>query len=100
MSRKPKPADLVCDGEVDIETEEIYDRKGNRIDTAYVEQAVVEVHRAVGRPSLSGGAVESPHVSFRVTPELRDLALKRAKKEGKSVSTIAREALEEYLHVV
>lgn len=97
MSSKKKGPEFTYDGEVDIEAEAVYDRKGNRIDTAYIENAIVEVHRAVGRPSLTGQAAESPHVSFRVSPQLRDQAQARAKREGKSVSTLAREALEAYL---
>jgi hypothetical protein len=97
MSSKKKADDFVYDGEVDLEAEEVLDRRGNRIDIAYIEDAVAEAHRTVGRPSLTGEPAPSPHVSFRVSPQLRDLAQDRAKREGKSVSTLAREALEQYL---
>src|SRR6058998_2228187 len=52
--------------------------------------------RYVGRPSL-GAAGESPRVSFRAPPKLYKAAWKRADKEGRSLSSLAREALERYL---
>jgi hypothetical protein len=52
--------------------------------------------RRVGRPSLAGSGV-SPRVNFRTTPALHEQALRRAAKEGKTVSAVAREALEEHL---
>ncbi|MFL5899526.1 MAG: hypothetical protein ACJ76D_13910 [Solirubrobacterales bacterium] len=52
--------------------------------------------RYVGRPSL-GRAGQSPRVSFRASPELFKAAWKRADKEGRSLSSLAREALERYL---
>jgi predicted HicB family RNase H-like nuclease len=51
--------------------------------------------RRVGRPSLDEGV--SPRVNFRVTAALHDRALKRAEREGKTVSQLAREALEKHL---
>jgi hypothetical protein len=50
-----------------------------------------------GRPSLTGAPVETPRVSFRVAPEVRARAAARAEAEGKTVSQLAREALEKYL---
>jgi hypothetical protein len=52
--------------------------------------------RRVGRPSLGGSGV-SPRVNFRTTPTLHERALHRAAKEGKTVSALAREALERHL---
>lgn len=52
--------------------------------------------RYVGRPSL-GPAGESPRVSFRASPKLFKAAWKRADEEGRSLSSLAREALERYL---
>ncbi len=50
-----------------------------------------------GRPSLKGQAAASPRVSFRTTDDLRARAEDRAAREGKTVSQVAREALESYL---
>jgi hypothetical protein len=52
--------------------------------------------RFVGRPSLGPNGV-SPRVSFRASPELYEAAWKRADKEGRSLSDLAREAFERYL---
>lgn len=52
--------------------------------------------RYVGRPSLST-AGRSPRVSFRAPMDLYHAAWKRADKEGRSLSSLAREALERYL---
>jgi len=52
--------------------------------------------RRVGRPSLTGAGA-SPRLSFRTTPDLYRAAQKRAKKEGRSVSDLAREAVARYV---
>ncbi|MGH9920552.1 MAG: ribbon-helix-helix protein, CopG family [Nitrososphaerales archaeon] len=49
----------------------------------------------MGRPSLGKGV--SPRLDLRVEPELADALHKRAKKEHRSVSEVAREALRRYL---
>jgi hypothetical protein len=48
-----------------------------------------------GRPSLAEG--ESPRITYRVAPALFDRAKKKAKAEGRTVSEVAREALQKYL---
>ncbi len=53
--------------------------------------------RGRGRPSLTGTSAHSPRVTFRIEPEVREKAADRAKREGKTVSALAREALERYL---
>jgi Ribbon-helix-helix protein, copG family len=52
--------------------------------------------RRVGRPSLAGQGT-SPRMSFRIKPDLYRAAQKRAKKEGRSVSDLAREAVARYV---
>lgn len=52
--------------------------------------------RYVGRPSLSESG-RSPRVSFRVPMDIYKAAWKRADEEGRSLSGLAREALERYL---
>ena len=48
-----------------------------------------------GRPSLAEG--ESPRISYRVAPALFDRAKKKATAEGRTVSEVAREALQKYV---
>jgi hypothetical protein len=107
----PEDIELVLDDDSDIDSdsEEIYDGKGNRITDEYVDDAIADVHRAIdegrvpvptgraGRPSLSGESAHSPRVSFRVPEELRDRAVGRAAREGKTISALAREAFEQFL---
>lgn len=50
-----------------------------------------------GRPSLTGKPATSPHVGFRVSPELREEADALARSRGISLSQLAREALEHYV---
>jgi hypothetical protein len=52
--------------------------------------------RPVGRPSLAGRGA-SPRVSFRTTPELYRAVQNRAKKEDRSVSDLAREAVAQFV---
>ena len=53
--------------------------------------------KRIGRKSLGGAAGTSPRVNFRMTAELQARAPARAAQEGKTVSEIAREALEQYV---
>lgn len=48
-----------------------------------------------GRPSLAEG--ESPRISYRVAPAVFAAARRQASAEGRTLSEIAREALERYL---
>ena len=50
-----------------------------------------------GRPSLTGKSETSPHVGFRVSPELREQADALARDRGITLSQLAREALEQYV---
>ena len=52
--------------------------------------------RRVGRPSLAGRGA-SPRVSFRTTPELYRAAQRQARKEGRTLSDLAREAVARYI---
>lgn len=52
--------------------------------------------RLVGRPSLNGRGT-SPRVNFRVPRDLYEAAADRAYEEERTVSAVAREALERYL---
>jgi hypothetical protein len=51
----------------------------------------------VGRRSLAGSTGPSPRLNFRVTRDLYDHATERAEREGKTLSELARDALEHYV---
>ena len=75
------------------------DKKGRRITEDRAVELAEEVLRKAARwrSSLAGGPTHSPQVSFRASAELRAQAEERAKREGKTVSQLAREALERLL---
>lgn len=80
--------------DVDLEREDVRLPDGTRL-TRDVADAIVEgVRRRGGRPSLTGEPAVSPRVSFRLTPKVRDRAATIAQRERKSISELAREALE------
>ena len=84
-------------------------KDGTVLDDEAADRIVAEVEEAVlagrgsssfprkGRPSLTGRAAASPHVGFRVSPELRDEAEAIARERGVTVSALAREALEQFV---
>lgn len=86
---------------IDLESQEIYDSQGRRIDQAYVDDVVAFAHdvltRPVGRPSLTGLSTHSPQVSFRVAPAMKESATQLAAQRGMSVSSLARQALADLL---
>ena len=51
--------------------------------------------RRRGRPSLNEGV--SPRVTFRMSAELQERARRRAEREGKTLSELARDALTQYV---
>lgn len=95
------------DRDVDLDREVLWDRHGNRVTQEYVERALADIidenthvepsEVRAGRPSLSGGRTHSPQVTFRVPDQLHRQAVDAAEREGKTVSALAREALEQYL---
>ena len=80
--------------EVDLDAEDVRLPDGTRLTEGTAAEVVDEVRRRVGRPSLTGEAAASPRITFRITPGVRDRAAEIAAREGKTVSQLAREALE------
>jgi hypothetical protein len=89
--------EYVVGPDVDLEKEIILDNKGERVTEARVLEMVEAARRQAGRPSLTGPAEHSPHVSFRVPREIVRRAEAVAAREGKSLSQLGREALVQYL---
>lgn len=82
--------------DVDLERDVRRDRQGRRITEEYV-QRVLDASRRPGRPSLADDG-PSPSIAFRLPAALRKRAEEVAAEEGKTVSELAREALEARLH--
>lgn len=74
-------------------TDELADRLADEAEVGYD----LTDGKRVGRRSLAGNAGTSPRVNFRITAKLQARAQARAEQEGKTVSEIAREALERYV---
>ena len=90
--------------DVDLDEEDVRLPDGTRLTEQRAGQlareTLAEIRRrnlVPGRKSLSGGSVHSPRVQFRVPEAIRERAEQRAAAEGKSLSALAREALEHYL---
>ncbi len=81
--------------DVDLEAEDLRLVDGTRLTEDRAAEIVDEVRRRVGRPSLTGEAAASPRIAFRISPSVRDRAAEIAAREGKTISQLAREALEE-----
>lgn len=90
--------------DVDLDTEEVRLSNGTRLTELRAGEiarpTLAEIRRrnlVPGRKSLTGGSTHSPRVQFRVSEEILHRAEERAEAEGKSLSALAREALERYL---
>lgn len=80
--------------DVDLEQDDVRLRDGTRLTEQRAAEIAADVRRRAGRPSLTGAAAVSPRISFRITPSVRDQAAVIAAREGKTISELAREALE------
>jgi predicted HicB family RNase H-like nuclease len=80
--------------DVDLDRDDVRLADGTRLSEQRAADIVDEVRRRGGRPSLTGRAAVSPRIAFRVDPRVRDDAAQIADREGKTISQLAREALE------
>lgn len=97
MAKRTKPRITIetsIGKDVDLQREDVRLQDGTRVTEELVDDIVEEINGKGGRPSLTGEASVSPRVSFRVTPGMRERAAIIAEREGKTISQLAREALE------
>ena len=80
--------------DVDLDRDDVRLADGTRLTEQKAADIVDEVRRRGGRPSLTGRGAVSPRIAFRVDPRVRDSAAQIADREGKTISQLAREALE------
>ena len=101
MSTSRQSSVKIIGPDINLEEEVILDSKGRRVDQSYIELAMQEVEeelaKRAGRPSLTGTSAHSPHVSFRIPPELKARAEEAARERGTTVSKLAREVFEAFL---
>jgi predicted transcriptional regulator len=50
-----------------------------------------------GRPTLGNGRGPSPRINVRLAPDVYDAVVRKAKRDGRKVSEIAREAVEKFV---
>ena len=81
--------------DIDLAQEDVRLADGTRLTPEVAQNIVEQARRAAGRPSLSGTSAKSPQIAFRVATTLRDRAAAVAAQEGKTISQLAREALED-----
>jgi hypothetical protein len=93
--RPPKiTTDTPIGRDVDLDRDDVRLKDGTRLTKDVAAGIVEKVRRGTGRPSLSGHAAPSPQIAFRVPQSVRDQAAEIAEREGKTISQLAREALE------
>lgn len=99
-----KIKDIKDEGYIDLDKEVVLRKDGTRLTEAEAEKLGQEIadrahakRAKAGRPSLTGKATRSPQIGVRVTPEIRNELEKRAASEGKKVSQVVREAIENYV---
>jgi predicted HicB family RNase H-like nuclease len=80
--------------DVDLNKDDVRLAGGSRLTEQRATEIVDEVRGRGGRPSLTGEAAVSPRIAFRVAPGVRNRAAQIAVREGKTISQLAREALE------
>jgi hypothetical protein len=85
---------LFCAGAGTEVTQDVADVLAEEAERGY--DLTAARRRRVGRPSL-GARGTSPRVSFRPTPELYRAAQRQARKEGRTLSDLAREAVARYI---
>lgn len=97
MAKRAKPkitSETPIGEDVDLQRDDVRLPDGTRLTEEVVDDIVEQVRRKGGRPSLTGDSAASPRVSFRLTPDVRKRAATIAEREGKTISQLAREALE------
>ena len=84
--------------DIDLDSEEVHTHSGQRLTEADAEELGEQaVQKVTGRPSLTGTGKHSPQIAYRVPEPLAAEARKIAEQEGKTLSEVGREALEEYV---
>lgn len=92
-------ADVVDGGSIDLDAEDVRLADGTRLTEARADELAHEVLHAAGRgrPSLSTPGQRSPQLRLAIPEHVRDQLRARAQAEHRSVSELAREALDRYL---
>jgi hypothetical protein len=91
--------ELVDGGDIDLDAEDVRLADGTRLTEAGAAALAEEILHTVGRgrPSLTAPGEHSPQLRLSVPADLHHRLKTRAATEHRSMSRVAREALERYL---
>ncbi|MFT4166331.1 MAG: CopG family transcriptional regulator [Microlunatus sp.] len=89
--------EVVDGGSIDLDQEDVRLADGTRLTEDRADEFAEEVLRGVGRPSLSAPGHRSPQLRLTIPEQTRQQLKARAAAEHRSISEIAREALDRYL---
>jgi hypothetical protein len=94
-----QPLYLHDGGAIDLDVEDVRLADGTRLTEAKAHSLAQEVltRTGRGRPSLTAPGERSPQLRLSVPAELRTRLQAQADREHRSVSALAREALERFL---
>lgn len=98
MSRRKKIEVGPIGPDVDLDTEEVRTADGRRLTedlAAEIAERALAKHR--GRPSVSGGTTRTPSLTVRVPTQIQAALMSIAEAQGRRVSDVSRDALEEYI---
>lgn len=98
MSTEKKVEPGAIGEDVDLDTEDIRLADGTRLTEQLAEELATEtLTRHRGRPSLTGERRPTPRLTLRVTEDTRDALEQIAKRQGRRVADIGRDAFDEYI---
>jgi len=91
--------EVVDGGDIDLDAEDVRLPDGTRLTEAGAQALAQEILHATGRgrPSLTAPGEHSPQLRLSVPADLHHRLKARAATEHRSMSRVAREALERYL---
>ncbi len=94
-----KDVGVVDGGSIDLDVEDVRLADGTRLTEAGAQELAGQVLLASGRgrPSLTAPGERSPQLRLSVPEHLRDGLKARAAAEHRTVSELAREAIDRYL---
>ena len=93
------PAELGPIGpDIDLDEDEVHAADGRRLTEDLAEQIAQEaIARHRGRPSVTGRRQRTPNLTVRVAPSTRDALEAIARAQGRHLSDVSRDALDEYV---
>jgi hypothetical protein len=83
--------------DVDLKKEDVRLSSGKRLTEEQAARIADETLKAIGRPSLTAPGRRSPRVTVRLPEGVMKAVEEAARREGRTVSEVTREAVQEYV---